>query len=559
MSPASNTNHTVQRPLRVLIVEDSKGDAELLRRTLRAGDFELTYQVVNNSMAMRTALEGQEWDVITSDHSMPQLSGPEALKLALELRPNVPFIIVSGEIDLNLAVSLIKGGAADYVHKDELVRLVPVIERVLDEVKDRREQELSVRALQVSEARYRRLFETAQDGILIVNAETGQIDDVNPFLLHLVGYSREEYLGKKLWEVGVFKDSEASKTAFAELESKGYIRFENIPLRTKSGGCVDVEFVSNVYLVENRRVIQCNVRDITERREAEVAIANLNADLEQRVHKRTMQVEILNKELEAFNYSVSHDLRAPLRRISGLVTALEEDCAGMLDSAGKGLIREIQASTLHMTGLIEALLKLASFSTGELRTNSTDLTAMAHRIAAELKESDPGRVVEFVVGEDITAAGDADLLCVVLQNLFANAWKFTSGRDAARVEFGVALQTDGRTAYFVRDNGAGFNMKYADRLFSAFQRLHSEREFPGTGIGLASVQRIIHRHGGRIWAESSVGQGSTFYFILGTSPGYGVASPDCFADESKQACRPTETNQHPPGSRTILSQQATTV
>jgi PAS domain S-box-containing protein len=541
MSPASIANCTALRPLRILIVEDSKGDADLLRRTLRAGDFELAYQVVDNSVAMRAALEGQEWDVITSDHSMPKFSGPEALELALELRPNVPFIIVSGEIDLNLAVSLIKGGAADYVQKDELVRLVPVIERVLHDVKDHREQQSSARALQVSEARYRRLFETAQDGILIVNAETGQIDDVNPFLLHLVGYSREEYLGKKLWEVGVFKDSAASKAAFAELESKGYIRFEDIPLHTKSGGCVDVEFVSNVYLVENQRVIQCNVRDITERREAEVAIANLNADLEQRVHTRTMQVEVLNKELETFNYSVSHDLRAPLRRIAGLVNALEEDCACMLDSAGKRLIVEIQASTLHMTSLIEALLKLASFSTGELRTNLTDLTSMAHRIAAELKESDSGRLVEFVIGEGITACGDPDLLRVVMENLLGNAWKFTSGRDAARVEFGVALQTDGRTAYFVRDNGAGFNMKYAGRLFGAFQRLHPENEFPGTGIGLASVQRIIHRHAGQIWAESSVGQGSTFYFVLGTVSRHGAASPDCVVDESKLASARTAT------------------
>jgi PAS domain S-box-containing protein len=535
----------VPRPLRLLIVEDSKNDADLLLRTLRTGGYEPAYQVVDSAAAMRAALEVQEWDVITSDHSMPQFSGPAALELALELCPNVPFIIVSGEIGLNLGVSLIKGGAEDYVQKDELVRLVPVIERVLDDVEDRCKQQSWEQALQVSETRYRRLFETAQDGILIVNADTGQIDDVNPFLLNLVGYSREEYLGKKLWEVGVFKDSEASKAAFLELERKSYIRFEDIPLRTKSGGCVDVEFISNVYLVENQRVIQCNIRDISERREAEMAIRNLNADLEQRVHARTVQVEDLNKELETFNYSVSHDLRAPLRRIAGLVKALEEDCAGKMDSQGKRLIQDIQASTLHMTGLIQALLKLASFSTGKLQWNSTDLTSMAHVIATELKQSDPGRHVEFVVGEDVTAAGDATLLRVVMENLLGNAWKFTSHRDSARIEFGVAPQTNKGAVYFVRDNGAGFDMKYADRLFGAFQRLHAESEFPGTGIGLASVQRIVFRHGGHIWAESSGRQGATFYFTLEAFPKHGAALPSRHAAESKLAGGPADTDLSP--------------
>ncbi|MGH9397803.1 MAG: response regulator [Terriglobia bacterium] len=248
------------QPLRLLIVDDSKSDAGLLLRALRAEGFEAAYQVVDSAAAMRAALKRQEWDVITSDHAMPQFSGPDALAPALELRPNVPFIIVSGEIDLNLAVSLIKGGAQDYVQKAELARLVPVIERVLHDGELRRKQQSVERALQVSETRYRRLFETAQDGILIVDADTGQIDDVNPFLMDLVGFSRKEYLGKKLWEIGAFKDSEASKAAFFELQAKGYIRYENIPLHTCAGNSVDVEFVSNVYVVDHKRVIQCNIR-----------------------------------------------------------------------------------------------------------------------------------------------------------------------------------------------------------------------------------------------------------------------------------------------------------
>jgi PAS domain S-box-containing protein len=459
-------------------------------------------------------LQHRQWDLITSDHGMPQFSGPAALALTLELRPDVPFIIVSGEIDVNLAVTLMRAGARDYVQKTELARLVPVIERVLVDREVRNDKVLADQALIASEAQYRRLFESAQDGILIVDAQTGQIQDVNPFLLDLLGFSREEYLGKKLWEVAAFQDSDASKSAFLELQQKGYIRYDNIPLHSKTGSNVEVEFVSNIYDVGLKRVIQCNIRDITERKQAEAQIQQLNAGLEQRVNLRTAQVEALNRELETFNYSVSHDLRAPLRRINGFVSALERACGEELTSKGKELITEIRTSTEHMTNLIQALLKLASLGQSELQCEQTDLSSIAHIVAKELQQGDIGRQVKFVIPDGILASGDAAMLRIVMENLMGNAWKFTSLGDLARIEVGVTYPAGKPTEYFVRDNGVGFDMRYAHRLFGAFQRLHLEDEFPGTGIGLASVQRIIHRHGGRIRAESSVGLGATFYFDL---------------------------------------------
>jgi len=246
--------------LRLLIVEDNKLDANLLLRALRRGGYEPVYEVVDTPAAMRAALERQDWDVIASDHSMPHFSAPAALALARELRPNVPFIIVSGEIDLNLAVSLMKAGASDYIQKRDLAGLVPAIERELREVEVRRERQRVEEALQVSETRYRRLFESARDGILILDAGTRQITDVNPFMEELLGYSRDEFLGKELWEIGLLKDAQAGQQAFRQLQEEGYIRYKNLPLQSKEGEVRDVEFVSNVYVENRHEVIQCNIR-----------------------------------------------------------------------------------------------------------------------------------------------------------------------------------------------------------------------------------------------------------------------------------------------------------
>lgn len=322
---AIQQEEAIRQPLRLLIADDSKDDAELLLHALKRGGYDVTYDVVDNPDAMRAALERQDWDVITSDNRMPKFSATAGLNLVKELRPDVPFIVLSGEMDLNMAVSLMKEGAKDYIQKRELPRVVLAIERELHEAERRRAHERTDEALKISESRYRRLFETAQDGILILDADTGQITDVNPYLTEMLGYSREQFLGAKLWEIGSFKDIPAAKRAFAELQNQGYVRYEDLPLVTSSGQRIAVEFVSNVYLVDRTQVIQCNIRNVTVRKEAEKEIRKLNVELEQRVQERTARLEALNKDLEAFNYSRSHATHASSDRCSpGIVRHLPQ-------------------------------------------------------------------------------------------------------------------------------------------------------------------------------------------------------------------------------------------
>jgi light-regulated signal transduction histidine kinase (bacteriophytochrome) len=239
----------------------------------------------------------------------------------------------------------------------------------------------------------------------------------------------------------------------------------------------------------------------------------LNASLERRVAERTAQLQSTNKELEAFSYSVSHDLRAPLRSIDGFSKAVLEDYSHLLDAEGQDYLHSIRMASRHMSQLIDDLLKLSRVTRGEMNHEPVDLSALVRDIEGELRRAEPDRHVELTVAPGLHVQGDPKLLRIALLNLVGNAWKFTSRRAQARIEVG---RLDGQEppVYYVHDNGAGFSMKYADKLFGAFHRLHAASEFEGTGIGLATVHRIISRHGGRIWAESEEHQGATFYFTV---------------------------------------------
>jgi PAS domain S-box-containing protein len=375
------------------------------------------------------------------------------------------------------------------------------------------ERKLAEEMLRASEAKFRTLVENIPQKILMKDRNCRWIS-ISKNLARDFGFRPEDVVGKT-----------DSQLFTPELAAK----YHADDVRIMETG--HVEELEEKYLAEGKETwvntIKTPVRnangeivgvlgifwDITERKQAQEALRTLNAELEQRVRDRTTALEASNKELEAFSYSVSHDLRAPLRAMDGFSMALLDDNAGKLDETAQGYLRRIRAGSQRMATLIDDLLNLSRVTRAKLLRESVDLTAMAEEIGGEFQKSQPERQVALIVAPGLAVYADRSTLRVVLNNLLGNAWKFTGRCAQARIEVG-AQERDGQRIFFVRDNGAGFDMAYVDKLFGAFQRLHSTQEFEGTGIGLALVQRIINRHGGRAWAEGAVGRGATVYFTL---------------------------------------------
>ena len=354
----------------------------------------------------------------------------------------------------------------------------------------------------------------SNDAITIQDFE-GRITAWNRGAELMFGYSEQEALQMKIWQLAP-SDKAAEQRDFHRRLFAGekVASFETQRL-TKDGRLLDVWLTVTKLVDAAGKVIgiASTERDITKLKQVQEDLRKLNAELEQRVRDRTAELETANKELETFSYSVSHDLRAPLRSIDGFSRILLEKYSAKLDDEGKEHLGRVRAAAQHMGQLIDDLLKLSRASRVELRREAVDLTALAGEIVLELRRAEPARPVRWVITTGLAATGDRQLLRVVLDNLLNNALKFTSRQAEARIEFG-AINGDQGCAFFVRDNGAGFDMAYAGKLFGAFQRLHSPADFPGTGIGLATVQRIIRRHRGRVWAEGEVNHGATFYFTL---------------------------------------------
>jgi len=379
------------------------------------------------------------------------------------------------------------------------------------DITERRQAEA---ALEESEIKHYSLFENANDAIYLIDPVTAGILDCNKKAAELDGYSIDELKQMTVMELHPEGERDALPENFRDVLERGSASgISGMHHRRKDGAQVPIEVNATIIEVGGKKINLSIVRDITERRRAEAELERHREHLEELVEERTNELTAVNRELETFAYSVSHDLRAPLRSINGFSQALTEDYAQGLDAQGRDYLARVIEASRRMGELIDDLLTLSRITRSEMHQEAVDLSTLAGEVMAQLREHQPGRRVEAVITPGMAVRADRRLLRVVLENLLGNAWKFTGNCAEARIECGCE-SIDGEPVYFVRDNGAGFDMAYVDKLFGAFQRLHSVDEFEGTGIGLATVQRVIHRHGGRVWAEGAVNQGATIYFSL---------------------------------------------
>jgi PAS domain S-box-containing protein len=366
-----------------------------------------------------------------------------------------------------------------------------------------------------SEQLLRNMVELSPYPITVVDAG-GRVGYINPEFIESFGYKLEDIPTVSEWYSKIFPNIFDRREFIAhwkddiEEAREGNRKPRTFNVTSKDGSIQNIIF-RQVIVNEEKEYVICE--NVSERIQAEEKYRKLNEELEQRVKKRTDQLEATNRELEAFSYSVSHDLRAPLRSIDGFSMALLEEYNDKLDMMGHDYLKRVRSASQRMGQIIDDLLSLSRISRRELKRQETNLSEIAQRIVTKLQESDNNRKVDVVIGHKLMANCDSNLMEVVLENLFSNAWKFTSKQEKPWIIFDTVVQDD-ELVYCVRDNGAGFDMAYASKLFGAFQRLHKDKDFQGYGIGLATVQRIIHRHEGRIWAEGYVDQGATFYFAL---------------------------------------------
>ncbi|TSK08147.1 MAG: response regulator [Geobacter sp.] len=440
-------------------------------------------------------------DLVVTDIKMPAMSGIEMSRQLLELKPSLPVIITSAHSDMEYLIEAIELGVSRYVLKPiDSAKLFAAIEACLGALTIERE-------LAAQQAFVRKLSRAVQQSpsSIVITDPRGFIEYVNPKFVELTERPDSEVKGRHLATILQGGDAIWSSVA-AGNQWHGELTGE----RKNGAPFYEATSISPVFdeggTLSNFVAV---LEDITERVQNEREIRLLNDSLS----ARAQELEIANRDLEGFSYTVSHDLRAPLTNINGYCQVILEIYGEKLEPGCKEFIDIIFNETVNMNQLIRTLLEFSRVSRSELSKQPVNLSEMALLITATQQLAEPGRRFSFSIAPDLTAYGDPDLLKVVLQNLISNACKYSSQKDEARIEF-LKTEVDGAEAFVVRDNGAGFKMESAGKLFSPFQRLHSDREFKGFGVGLATVQRIVQRHGGRVWAEGEVDKGASFFFTL---------------------------------------------
>ncbi len=508
--------------IEILIVEDEESHSELICRAFEplVADFRL--QRAQSLREARSYLSGSLPDVAIVDLSLPDGSG---LELLPSVRDDVlyPIVVLTAHGDDRASVEAIRQGAIDYVIKSHTAfsDLPHTVERALRDWALMRKERTLRETVHESQKRMAAVLETASDAIIVVDGD-GIIESFNRMAESMFGYDGPSIIGRHVTKLMPPEYRDDHKAAFARYVGAATVpsaseRKEVVGLR-KDGTTFPMELATSITRLGSHIIVTGIGSDITERKKGEVEILELNESLERRVRIRTAELESVAAELRSFSYSVSHDLRQPLRVINSFCSILEEDVGDRLDAKDRDSFSRIQATVGRMSGMIDSLLELSVVSRTELKRDPVDLSALAIELARELREATPEREVELVIQPGLATKGNPELLRLLLQNLLSNAWKFTREREDARIEFGKELGPDGETDYYVRDNGVGFDMNYAKKLFAPFQRLHGVDEFEGTGIGLATALRIVRLHGGTISAEAAVEEGATFSFTLPAEP-----------------------------------------
>lgn len=393
---------------------------------------------------------------------------------------------------------------------DEIAELASNFNRMAGSVQQKMQE------LRASESEYRALFEQAAVGMGHINVQDHCWSRVNLKLAEILGCEQQQLLGKSFTAMFQPVDMPTVERNRTRLDSGERQLFENdVQLLRADGSLVWARLTASLHRNEagEPQYYIAIVQDESKRKAAEAELEHYRMHLEDLVAQRTTALAAANRELESFSYSVSHDLKAPLRSIDGFSQILAEDYEELLDNSGRDYLHRIRRAVQHMGRLTDALLSLAKVGRSECRLETLDFSELAQGMVDDLKIAHPGRKIDVMVQPGMQIVADANLLRTAMQNLLDNAWKYTGKAADARVEIG-SFNVQGNTVYFVRDNGAGFNPAYSARLFGVFQRLHTAEEFQGTGVGLATVQRVIHRHGGRIWAEAEPGRGAVFYFTI---------------------------------------------
>jgi len=514
--------------VRILCVDDEEDEFHLLERNLKRSDQNIQVKWASTGSEALEALEKEEYDCILCDFIMPGMDGLELLNTLRGKRNDTPFVFLTGRGSEEVAAKSMRMGADDYFTKEigkahfnilanrikSIIELHTQRKKVPDEKKssseetmkqlhliselrehkselERQNEELRIfqQELEAARDKYSDLFDFAPIGYFMIGAN-GLVREVNLTGASLLGLERNQVEGKLF------------SNYISRSDQETFEQHRRQVLETKQRQACEIQIVR----ADGSRFPAQVESNVVQRGQLKESYTRLEA--------QTRLLADTSRELETFAYTVSHDLKAPLRRISSWVEILIDNYGGILNENGMQYLKKLDENSREMCRLVDVLLNFSRLLRTEIKREEVDLSTIARSVAAEFTSDHPERQTEFIIADGIKANADRNLVQVMLENLISNAWKYTSRKEKARIEFGETSRNS-QHIFYVRDNGVGFDPNYADKLFVAFQRLHDDDEFDGLGIGLATVQRIALRHGGRVWAEGKVGEGATFYFTLG--------------------------------------------